>query len=72
MKCIFRNQKFKCVRFGFLYTFVITKWLYGSNPQGQEAIEAITVCHVSSNEFFFVSKESKGKGNKTRSRSRRR
>ena len=34
----------KYVCFDFLDTFVIEYRLYGSNPQGWEVIEALTVC----------------------------
>ena len=41
--------------FGFLDTFVIAYRLYRSNPQGREAIEALTVCvTLVVNKFFFV------------------
>jgi len=40
--CIFKSE-FYAWCFGFLDTFVIAYWLYGSNPQGREAIEALTV-----------------------------
>jgi len=56
---------------GSLNTFVIAKWLYGSNPQEQEAIKVLTTCHFSVYEFFFGLKESKGKEKKIRRTKRR-
>ena len=44
MKIYVLDNQRKCVYFSFLDTFIIAYRLYRSNPKGQEAIEALTVC----------------------------
>jgi len=63
----------ECARFGFLDTSVITYRLYGSNPRGKEAIEALTArVHIGFLTSSFLLKKEKRKRENARSDRRRR
>ena len=64
-KRVYLKSVYKCVCFDFLDTSVIAYRLYRSNPEGREAIEALTVLfHVFVNKFFFVKEREKKKKRK--------